>query len=77
MRVTISLQVAKMDKERLADYKPRIMDKVFNYFRAVSKNDIQDKMHIDLLRKDLLKEINMVTGPVHITDIAFRELTLT
>jgi len=77
MKVTISLEVADGDKERLADYQPRIMDRVFNYFRSVTKQDMRSKDQIELLRHNLLQEINMVTGPVHVMGIAFRELTLT
>lgn len=75
LKLALSLEVAPENAERISGYEPRIVDRVMTYMRKMSVQEIQS-MTLYQLHADLLREINMVTGPIRVNGIAVRELVI-
>lgn len=74
VRMDISLEVADKDVERLEGYLPRIMDRIQTHMLTVRPQEIKDGKGLQWLRDDLAWEANLVSGPVRIKSINFRDL---
>ncbi|TAH37572.1 MAG: flagellar basal body protein FliL [Alphaproteobacteria bacterium] len=75
MKISISLQVEKEEeKTELEKITPRIVDKFQVYLRGLQVEDLQGSAGIYRLREELLARVNVVTEPIKIHDVLFKEI---
>jgi flagellar FliL protein len=77
MKISVSLQIEKEDeKAQLEKVTPRIVDKFQVYLRGLQVEDLQGSSGMFRLREELLARVNVVTEPVKIHDVLFKEILI-
>ncbi len=77
MKISVSLQLEKQEEvAELEKITPRIVDKFQVYLRGLQVEDLQGSAGIYRLREELLARVNVVTQPVKIHDILFKEILI-
>lgn len=75
MKISISLQIEKEEeKAQLEKVTPRVVDKFQVYLRGLQVEDLQGSSGMFRLREELLARVNVVTAPVKIHDVLFKEI---
>ncbi len=75
MKISISLQLEKEEeKAELEKITPRIVDKFQVYLRGLQVEDLQGSAGIYRLREELLARVNVVTEPIKVYDVLFKEI---
>lgn len=74
VKMEMSLKVASRDSERLKSYMPKILDRIHTCVSRSSVEEIRDANRFGFFRSNLLREINLVSGPVKILDIYVTKL---
>jgi len=75
MKISISLQVeTEEESKELEKLTPRIVDKFQVYLRGLQVEDLQGSAGIYRLREELLARVNVVTEPVKVHDVLFKEI---
>jgi flagellar basal body-associated protein FliL len=75
-RIDISLEMDKGNIERFNDFQPRVSDRIIDFLRQQNVDEIRRPSFTPVLRSDLLKQINMASSPIPVTDIIFREFVI-
>lgn len=77
MKISVSLQIEKEEeKAELEKVTPRIVDKFQVYLRGLQVEDLQGSAGMFRLREELLARVNVVTEPVKIHDVLFKEILI-
>lgn len=74
MKVDISIEVPLKDLWRVADYEPRIVEKILTRIRKTKYDDIRDRAGWKDFRDTLRKDIDDGAMPMQIVSVAIREL---
>lgn len=73
IRVALELE-SDMDKPRVDQVMPRIVDAFQVYLRELRVEDLQGAAGMHLLREELLTRVNAAVKPVKVNDVLFREM---
>lgn len=76
LRFAASLEVADGRAAEVEALKPRIADVMNSYLRAVEPEDFEDQMILTLIRAQLLRRIQVVTGEGRVRDLLVTEFVL-
>lgn len=71
-----ALEVAPEFKEEVTLLKPRILDVLNTYLRAVEVRDIENPAAMTRLRAQMLRRVNIVTGEGRVNDLLITEFVL-
>ncbi len=77
LRFSAELEVEPTKKDDVANLKPRILDVLNGYLRAVEVQDLQDPAALVWLRVQMLRRIELVTGKGHVKDLLITEFVFT
>lgn len=76
LRFTAQLEVPPQYVEEVTAIKPRIVDVLNSYLRAVETKDIEDPTALVRLRAQMLRRIQVVTGAGRVQDLLIMEFVL-
>lgn len=76
LRFTAQLEVPAAHKEEVTLLKPRILDVLNGYLRAVETADLEDPAALVRLRAQMLRRIQIVTGEGRVRDLLVTEFVL-
>lgn len=76
LRFAAQLEVAPEHQAEVDLLKPRILDVLNGYLRAVSVNDLDNPAHLVRLRAQMLRRIQIVTGEGRVRDLLVTEFVL-
>ena len=76
LRFSAQLEVQPETQEAVAQLMPRIVDVMNSYLRAVSLDELSDPNILMRLRGQLLRRIQVVTGPGQVRDLLIMEFVL-
>lgn len=76
LRFSAQLETAPDMAEEVDLLKPRILDVLNGYLRAVSVRDLDDPAQLVRLRAQMLRRIQMVTGEGRVRDLLITEFVL-
>jgi flagellar FliL protein len=76
LRFVAQLEVAPEHLAEVEAIKPRIVDVMNGYLRAVESADFEDPAVLGRLRAQLLRRIQVVTGPDRVRDVLVQEFIL-
>lgn len=76
LRFAASLEVVEGQAAAVEAVKPRIADVMNSYLRAVEPEDFEDQMILTLIRSQLLRRIQVVTGEGRVRDLLVTEFVL-
>jgi flagellar FliL protein len=76
LRFAASLEVAPEMAAEVEALKPRIVDVMNSYLRAVEPGDFEDQMIVEELRGHLLRRVQVVTGEGRVRDLLVQEFIL-
>ena len=71
-----ALEVEPKFKEEVELLKPRILDVLNTYLRAVEIRDIENPAAMTRLRAQMLRRVNIVTGEGRVNDLLITEFIL-
>lgn len=73
IRVALELE-GDLDKPRIDQVMPRIVDAFQVYLRELRVEDLQGAAGMHLLREELLTRVNAAAKPTKVNDVLFREM---
>ena len=76
LRFTAQLEVSPDYQEEVAAIKPRIVDVLNGYLRAVSIEELNDPTILGRLRSQMLRRVQIVTGEGRVRDLLIMEFVL-
>jgi len=76
LRFAAQLEVDTDYKDEVSLLKPRVMDVLNGYLRAVDPRDIEDPASLARLRAQMLRRIQVVTGKGRVNDLLITEFVL-
>ncbi|MEL6234192.1 MAG: flagellar basal body-associated FliL family protein [Pseudomonadota bacterium] len=76
LEMTAELEVAPAHEADVIILKPRILDVVNTYLRAVEVRDLEDPGALPRIRAQLLRRIQIVTGQGRVRDLLITEFVL-
>lgn len=76
LRFTAQLDVAPAYRKEVEAIRPRIMDVLNEYLRAVELSDIEDPSALVRLRAQMLRRLQVVAGDGRINDLLIMEFVL-
>ena len=76
LRFTVQLEVAPQHVAEVEAIRPRIVDVMNGYLRAVEPADFEDQMILASLRSQLLRRIQVVAGEGRVRDLLIIEFVL-
>ena len=76
LRFSAQLEVTPEAQHEVEAIKPRIVDVMNGYLRAVAPADFEDPAVLDRLRSQLLRRIQVVTGEGRVRDLLVQEFVL-
>ncbi len=76
LRFSATLEVAAPQAAYVADLKPRVMDVLNGYLRAVDIAELQDPSALIRLRAQMLRRVQIVTGEGRVRDLLVTEFVL-
>jgi flagellar FliL protein len=76
LRFTAELEVPRVHASEVAQLMPRILDVLNGYLRAVEMADVEDRAGIFRLRAQMLRRVQIVTGPGRVSDLLVTEFVL-
>ena len=76
LRFTVSLEVDPARVAEVETLKPRIVDVLNSYLRAIEPADFENQMILTELRAQLLRRIQVVTGEGRVRDLLIIEFVL-
>ena len=76
LRFLGSLEVDPADAEEVTLLMPRVLDVLNTYLRAVDVRDLEQPSAIPRLRAQMLRRIQVVTGPDRVRDLLITEFIL-
>jgi flagellar FliL protein len=76
LRFIGSLEVDPANVEEVTILMPRVLDALNTYLRAVDVRDLEQPSAIPRLRAQMLRRIQVVTGPDRVRDLLITEFIL-
>ena len=76
LRFRASLEVEPQYQEDVTKLVPRVLDVLNSYLRAVEMRDIEDPSALLMLRAQMLRRIQLVTGEGRVRDLLIMEFVL-
>ncbi len=76
LKFTAQLEVTPQATETVVELTPRILDVLNGYLRAVDEAELQDPAALSLLRAQMLRRIQIVTGEGMVRDLLVTEFIL-
>lgn len=76
LKFTAQLEVEPGSEAMVEDIKPRILDVLNSYLRAVDESELQDPAALALLRAQMLRRIQIVVGDGVVRDLLIVEFIL-
>lgn len=76
LRFVAELEVEPGTEQSVAAQKPRIMDVLNGYLRAVEESELEDPAALSLLRAQMLRRIQVVVGDGKVRDLLVLEFIL-
>ncbi|MBL4812501.1 MAG: flagellar basal body-associated FliL family protein [Rhodobacteraceae bacterium] len=76
LRFGAQLEVPPAYQEEVESIKPRIVDVLNGYLRAVSIDDLEDRESLMRLRAQMLRRVQVVTGEGRVRDLLIMEFVL-
>ena len=76
LRFSAQLEVPSAYQAEVEHLKPRVMDVLNGYLRAVDLRDLEDPSALMRLRAQMLRRIQVVTGEGRINDLLIIEFVL-
>lgn len=76
LRFRASLEVAPKHLDDVSTLKPRVLDVLNSYLRAVEISDLEDPSTLISLRAQMLRRIQLVTGEGRVRDLLIIEFVL-
>ncbi|WP_300515666.1 flagellar basal body-associated FliL family protein [Aliiroseovarius sp.] len=76
LRFRASLEVEPQFREDVTRLIPRVLDVLNSYLRAVEMRDIEDPSALLMLRAQMLRRIQLVTGEGRVRDLLIMEFVL-
>lgn len=76
LRFAAQLQVAPGSEAAVAALEPRIVDVLNVYLRAVDIETLEDPTALNRLRAQMLRRVQIVTGPDQVSDLLIMEFVL-
>lgn len=76
LRFTAQLEVAPEYADEVEAIKPRIVDVLNGYIRAVEVTDLEDPTALTRLRAQMLRRVQVVTGEGRVRDLLIMEFVL-
>ena len=77
LRFSAQLEVAPEATPEVAALKPRIIDVLQDFLRAVDEDELEDPAALGLLRAQMLRRIQTVVGAGKVRDLLIIEFILT
>jgi flagellar FliL protein len=77
LRFRAQLEVPKSYQEDVTKLLPRVVDVLNSYLRALEVSDLEDQAALTRLRAQMLRRVQVVTGPDRINDLLIMEFVLT
>ncbi len=76
LRFNAQLEVDPAYTDEVAELKPRILDVLNGYLRAVAVEDLQDPAALSRLRAQMLRRVQVVVGEGRVRDLLIMEFVL-
>ncbi|MFT4149103.1 MAG: flagellar basal body-associated FliL family protein [Paracoccaceae bacterium] len=76
LRFAAQLEVGNGEVEAVAALKPRVLDVLNSYLRAVDTADIEDPAALARLRAQMLRRVQLVVGDGRVRDLLITEFVL-
>lgn len=76
LRFSAQLEVPLVFREEVELVKPRVMDVLNGFLRAVEINDLEDPAALMRLRAQMLRRIQVVLGPDRVNDLLIIEFVM-
>jgi flagellar FliL protein len=76
LRFSAQLEVAEAYKAEVELLKPRVMDVLNGYLRAVEVTDLENPSALFKLRAQMLRRVQIVTGEGRVRDLLIIEFVL-
>jgi len=77
LRFRAQLEVPKSYQEDVTKLLPRVIDVLNSYLRALEVTDLEDRAALTRLRAQMLRRVQIVTGPGRVNDFLIMEFILT
>ena len=75
LKIRVALELdSDLDKPRIDQVMPRIVDAFQVYLRELRVEDLQGAAGMHLLREELLTRVNAAAKPTKVNDVLFREM---
>lgn len=76
LRFSAQLEMPLASAPKVEELKPRVMDVLNSYLRAVDLKDIADPTAMTRLRAQMLRRVQIVTGPGLVSDLLIMEFVV-
>ncbi|QPM91276.1 flagellar basal body-associated FliL family protein [Pseudooceanicola algae] len=76
LRFMASLEVPSGQETNIEKIRPRVMDVLNNYLRALRMEDFEDPAALVRMRAQMLRRIQVITGPQAVNDLLIVEFVL-
>lgn len=76
LKFTAELEVEKGTETAVEELRPRIMDVLNSFLRAVEESELEDPGSLAVLRAQMLRRIQIVTGEGRVRDLLILEFIL-
>ncbi len=77
LRFTANLEVPSHQVENVTAVTPRVLDVLNNYLRALRMEDFEDPAALVRIRAQMLRRIQVITGPEAVRDLLITEFVMT
>ncbi|MEM6939011.1 MAG: flagellar basal body-associated FliL family protein [Pseudomonadota bacterium] len=77
LRFRAQLEVPPGAQEKVDVLLPRVVDVLNSYLRALETSDLEDPSALARLRSQMLRRVQVVTGPGNVNDLLIMEFVLT
>ncbi len=76
LRFSASLEVPSNQQDTVTQIRPRVMDVLNNYLRALQMEDFEDPAALVRIRAQMLRRIQVITGPQTVRDLLITEFVM-
>lgn len=77
LRFTANLEVPSHQEDNVSAVLPRVLDVLNNYLRALRMEDFEDPAALVRIRAQMLRRIQVITGPEAVRDLLITEFVMT
>lgn len=76
LRFRAQLEVSKASQKAVTTLTPRVIDVLNSYLRALTLADLEDPSALTRLRAQMLRRVQLVTGPGQVSDLLVMEFVM-